>query len=259
MDYTPMASQLFKLWWLAPLSLLIGLLKTPWFKGVLGEAKIKFAARLLLPADVYHRIHNITLPTPDGTTQIDHVFVSPFGVFVVETKNMSGWIFGGERQAQWTQKIFKRTFRFQNPLRQNYKHIKALEAALDLPPDVIHSVVVFAGDSDFKTPMPPNVTQGVGYIRYIKSFQDPVLSDAQVQTAASQLHAGRLAPTRDTHYKHVQQLRTRSDPTAARTCPKCGSVMVLRTARRGADAGKQFWGCSAYPTCKVTQQLFTRT
>lgn len=255
MDYTPIVSQVFQLWWLIPLILLIGLLKAPWLKGALGEAKVKFSAKLRLPADVYHPLHNITLPTPDGTTQIDHVFVSPFGVFVVETKNMTGWIFGGERQAQWTQKIYKQTFRFQNPLHQNYKHVKALEAALDLPPDVIHSVVVFAGDSTFKTPMPPMVTQGVGYIRYIKSFQDPVLSDAQVQTAVAQLQAGRLAPTREIHRQHVQQLRTRSDPTAARKCPKCGSAMVLRTARRGANAGKQFWGCSAYPSCKVVQQV----
>ena len=34
---------------------------------------------------------------PDGTTQIDHIFVSHYGVFVVETKNTSGWIFGNER------------------------------------------------------------------------------------------------------------------------------------------------------------------
>lgn len=69
----------------------------------------------------------MTLDTPDGTTQIDHVFLSPFGVFVLETKNMRGWIFGSENQAQWTQQIFKQRFKFQNPTRQNYKHLKALE------------------------------------------------------------------------------------------------------------------------------------
>ncbi|MDZ7854092.1 MAG: nuclease-related domain-containing protein [Halomonas sp.] len=80
-----------------------------------------------MPAETYKPIHNVTLPTPDGSTQIDHIFVSRFGIFVVETKNMKGWIFGDKDQAQWTQKIYRKSFRFQNPLRQNYKHVKSLE------------------------------------------------------------------------------------------------------------------------------------
>jgi len=42
-----------------------------------------------------------------------------------------------------------------------------------------------------------------------------------------------------------------SKETAARTCPKCGSEMVLRTARKGAHAGDQFWGCSGFPECRA--------
>lgn len=36
-------------------------------------------------------------------------------------------------------------------------------------------------------------------------------------------------------------------------CPLCGSEMVLRTARRGKNAGDKFWGCSAYPRCRATK------
>jgi len=36
-------------------------------------------------------------------------------------------------------------------------------------------------------------------------------------------------------------------------CPRCGSAMVLRTARRGANSGNQFWGCTKFPTCKGTR------
>ncbi len=255
MDYSPIINAMFKLWWAIPIFLVLGIFKTPWFKGLVGEALVKFAARLRLPSDTYHAIHNVTLPTPDGTTQIDHIFVSRFGVFVVETKNMKGWIFGGENQAQWTQKIFKRTFKFQNPLRQNYKHQKALEAVLDVPSEVIHSVVVFAGDSTFKSPMPANVTRGGGYITYIKSFHETVLTEPEVQDVVGQIQAGRLEATRKTHRQHVQQLKSRSDTTAERKCPKCGSPMVLRTAKRGASAGKQFWGCSAFPKCRVMQNV----
>ncbi|MDN3555529.1 nuclease-related domain-containing protein [Halomonas maura] len=243
------------LWWLIPVLILIGFLKSPWFKGIVGETLVKIVAKFRLPAETYYQVHNVTLPTPDGTTQIDHIFVSRFGIFVVETKNMKGWIFGSEKQAQWTQKVYRKSFRFQNPLRQNYKHAKALEAALDVPSDAIHSVVVFTGNSTFKSKMPANVTIGGGYVNYIKSFREAVLSEAQVQDALEQIQTGRLAPSRETHRQHVAQLKARSGPSAERKCPKCGSSMVLRTAKRGESAGKQFWGCSAYPQCRVMQNV----
>jgi hypothetical protein len=100
MDYSAVPNEVLKLWWVVPILLLIALFKTPWFRGLRGEAFMKVAARLMLPAESYHALHNVTLPTPDGTTQIDHIVVSRFGIFVVETKNMNGWTFGGDSQAQ---------------------------------------------------------------------------------------------------------------------------------------------------------------
>ena len=231
------------------------LFKAPATKGYIGEASVKFTAKLRLPEDIYHPLHDITLPTPDGTTQIDHIFVSVFGIFVVETKNMKGWIFGSEKQDQWTQTLYKKSFKFQNPLRQNYKHVKALEAVLDVPPNTIHSVIAFVGDSTFKSMLPSNVTQGGGYATYIRSFLNPVLSEAQVQAALSQIEAARYDSTFETHLQHIQNLESRSDPYAERQCPRCGRNMILRTAKKGKNVGKQFWGCSGYPTCKVVQNI----
>lgn len=255
MDYSPIVNAVVgMLWWFIPMIFVIGFFQSRWFKGVLGEFLVKCAARLRLPASTYHRIHNVTLPTSDGTTQIDHIFVSRFGIFVVETKNMKGWIFGQEHQTQWTQKIFNKSFKFQNPLHQNYKHIKTLEAVLDVPPGAIHSVVAFVGDSTFKSPLPANVTRGGGYITYIKSFREAIVSEADVQTAVARIQSGRLVPSRKTDRQHVQHLKGRD---AERTCPKCGSSMILRTAKRGAHAGNSFWGCSGYPECRVMQRATT--
>ena len=254
MDFLPaIVSALGAVWWLTPVALVLALVKTPWFKGMVGEFLVKLIARWRLPADVYHPLHNVTLPTPDGTTQIDHVFVSRFGVFVIETKHMKGWIFGGEKQPNWTQKIYRKTVVFQNPLRQNHKHINTLEMLLDVPADAVQSIVVFTGDNTFKTPMPPNVTAGGGYVRYIRSFTTPVPSDEKVQKTIGAIESGRLAPTRATDRQHVAQLKARTDPNAVRQCPKCGSEMVLRTVKRGTNVGKRFWGCSTFPACRVRQ------
>ena len=221
MDYSWVTFDFVKAtWWVVPVVILMSLIKTPWFKGLWGEILVKIIARWRLPAEIYRPVHNVTLPTPDGSTQIDHVFVSPFGVFVVETKNMRGWIFGSERQSHWTQKIYRKSFRFQNPLRQNYKHAKALQRVLDLPDEHIHSVVVFVGEAILKTKMPPNVTKGVGYISYIKSFTQPVLSEEGVNECVRKIQSARFSPSRETNRQHIYRLKCRSEYTADRKCQK---------------------------------------
>ncbi|SDH84654.1 Nuclease-related domain-containing protein [Pseudomonas flavescens] len=163
MDFTPVIAQVLgMLIWFIPAVFLIALIKSPRAKGHIGELIVRFFAHRQLDEHTYRRLHNVTLNTPDGTTQIDHVFLSIYGIFALETKNMSGLIFGSEKQAQCTQKLYKRTFKFQSPLRQNYKHLKALEATLGVPPEHLHSVITFVGGSSFKTEMPVNVTQGIG-------------------------------------------------------------------------------------------------
>jgi hypothetical protein len=218
-------------------------------KGHLGEALVRLAIRWRLDRGTYRDLHDLTLATPDGTTQIDHVLVSPFGLFVIETKNLRGWIFGGERQAQWTQTIYRHTSTFQNPLHQNFKHVQALE----VPVAVIQSIVVFVGGSTFKTPMPANVTTAGGMIRVIRSFRARVLSEGEIQDIIHRLETQRLAPTRATRRAHVAHLKTRADATAERICPRCGSPLVVRTVKTGPRRGERFWGCSTFPRCRFTQ------
>ena len=225
-------------------------------KGFVGEAVASGWGMLALPSSTYTRLSDITLPTPDGATQIDLVIVSRFGVFVVEVKNMSGWIFGSEEQRQWTQ-VFRNgeKFRFQNPLRQNHRHTRAVQETLRaerIPANTVYSVIAFIGNATLKTHLPENVTVGLGFSGYVKSFRTPVLTDSRVRTACEALTSARLEPTIRTRREHIRNLRARGDPTAERKCPRCGKGMVLRTNRHGHSAGNRFWGCSAYPVCKAT-------
>ena len=160
--------------------ILVRIVKSSWFKGIWGEFIVNVSAKLFLDKDKYHLIKNVIIPAQDGTTQIDHIIISIYGIFVIETKNMKGWIFGSERQRDWTQKIYRYQTKFQNPLRQNYKHVKALESFLGVEECKLHSLVVFVGDSTFKTQMPDNVTYRGGYIRYIKSKSQVLISEAEV-------------------------------------------------------------------------------
>ena len=225
------------------------------FKGWVGEVQGTLAKKLFLDPKVYVDLNNVTIPTPNGTTQIDHVIVSRYGIFVVETKNMNGWIFGDEKSHQWTQSIFGKKYKFQNPLHQNYRHTKALSEFLGVDHSKFISVVMFWGECEFKTPLPPSVMSR-GYISYIKSHTAVLFSDQDVQEIAIALKDGMLPKSWATRRQHVAALKERFSSTT--TCPKCGSALVLRTAKSGANAGSQFFGCTKYPACRYVGKLESR-
>jgi hypothetical protein len=189
------------------LAVVVLILKSPWFKGWIGELQVNLITKFSLNKDVYHLIKNVTIPVDGGTTQIDHVIVSRFGVFVAETKNLRGWIFGKEADAYWTQKLYRRSEKFQNPLRQNYKHTKALSEILGIQDDKMRSVVVFTGNVTFKTEIPENVTGPRGYIRYIRSQTRPVLTEDEVRQAIHLIAEKRLVPGLKTHFEHVKHIK----------------------------------------------------
>jgi restriction system protein len=253
--FTPL---LVNYWWLFLLLAILSFLKTPFMKGVVGELQVNVLAKLFLDKQVYTLFKNVTLPTEEGTTQIDHVIVSRFGVFVIETKNLKGWIFGSPQQEFWTQKIYRHTSKFQNPLRQNYKHTKTLEFAVGIGADKLFPLVVFIGDSAFKTPMPEHVVYAGGYIRFIKGKQQPILSDNEVQAVCHKIETGRLKPSLKTHLDHVTHVKSiveQKPQQVENACPRCGKPMVLRTARNGNYPGTPFWGCSGYPQCRTIRPV----
>ncbi len=239
-------------------SLCVSIFRIVWLpklKGKLGEANINFWIKRLLD-EGYQLIPNVTLPTADDrTTQIDHIIVSRYGIFVIETKTYKGWIFGGERDAEWTQVIYKNKERFQNPLRQNYKHVKTLSELTGIPIEYFKSVVVFAGECKFKSAMPANVVHLCDFIKHIKSHQNIIIKDEQISEITDTIQQWARTVTEDKKAAHVKNLRKNREPVAADTdekpsCPRCGQQMVLR---KNQKQGSQFWGCPGYPKCRGTR------
>lgn len=125
-------------------------------KGRIGEDRVDaMLKRCFSRHDAFLR--NLYLPWEDGTTtEIDEVVISESGIFVIEVKNYSGWIFGNQRDRYWTQVLpygySGRSIRnrFPNPILQNGYHIRSIRRVLcgiDLP---VHSIVVFSDDCVFR-------------------------------------------------------------------------------------------------------------
>lgn len=203
-------SWLTPLLFLIPISLIIGVFLAfkPILKGKFGEFAVKTHVKLYLKG-YYVLLNDCTLPNGQGgTTQIDHILLSPFGIFIIETKNYKGWIFGTERQKTWTQKIYKNSYKFQNPLHQNYKHQKVLEQILAdiVEPEYLHSLVVFMPDCEFKTEMPKNVFKGAKWTYYVETFKEPVISEIKLKRIQRRIEKEVLEKGWKTNREHMAYL-----------------------------------------------------
>lgn len=173
-----------------------------------GEALVRQAILASFPRPAWFLLNNVTLRTTDGTTQVDHILVSRYGIFVIETKHYKGWIYGDQKSKQWTQVLYKRKYRFQNPIHQNYKHLKTVQALLDfLPANHIAGVVVFSGEAEFRTHLPEGVFNVEGLIAHLHKFDVEVLTENRLQFCVGRLECQRLALTQETDVEHRMNLQ----------------------------------------------------
>ena len=206
-------------------------------KGWLGEKMTTVGLWAFFSDKVYHRVDNVIVPTANGTTQIDHLLVSVYGIFVIETKNIKGWIYGSPEQDKWTQVLFGDEAKFGNPLKQNYRHTRCLSEYLGLDHGVFRSVVFFMGECEFKTPMPDNVMDR-GLARYIESWVEQLLTEDQVEEIVQRLRTLKESSGLSKS-DHLKSLEERHSSTTQ--CPRCGAGLVERTAKQGPTLGRPFW------------------
>jgi hypothetical protein len=201
----------------------------------------------------FYDFRNVIVADERGTTEVDVIVVGNAGIFVVEIKDYNAWIFGNEQDDKWTAcYVDKSKYQFQNPLRQNFRHVKALQARLGLPSEMFQSIVAFTGDCEFKTPMPPNVIAG-HYRSLIENVEDIRLPDSEVRRVCQVLEVLEAASTSDAIESHVANLKARY--SSKTNCPKCGAALVERRSRTATSGDATFLGCQGYPRCRYTRQV----
>lgn len=240
------------IWWVWILLVLVFIYRLfkPKIKGIIGEKSIS-AILSTLPLDKYIILNNILLKTETATTQIDHIVVSVYGVFVIETKNYTGWILGKEKDEYWTQSIYGKKNRFKNPIRQNYGHIKTLEGLLteysDLP---IKSIIAFSPECELKVHS-ENIPvlyflQVAKFIRKISINE--VITFEKANEIAQKIKTAHISD-KGAMKQHVESIHETMNETKAKIeqgiCPKCGGTLVERSGKYG-----KFIGCSNYPKCR---------
>jgi hypothetical protein len=154
-------------------------------------------------------LNNVTLPTEGGTTQVDHILVTDTGIFVIETKHYQGWIFGSPNQAEWTQVIYKRKSRFQNPIRQNFGHLKTIQSLFNLPDEHFIPVVVFTGDAEFKTELGPAVMKIGALIPFLNQPRPVLFDERKMAYVIGRIEMKRSRRSLETDEYHINYVRSR--------------------------------------------------
>ena len=265
---------------------LLWLFKNKVVKGMAGEMFVGFCLKKLLDKDQYQVISDILIPDRNGgTTQIDHIVFSKFGIFVVETKNWGGKIYGEANSEYWKQYFFgNKPNKFSNPIKQNIKHIKCLAEVTGAPEKCFINTIIFCGSTlKNRDRIPASVVPGVtSLINYIKSYCEELMTAEELAAAvdaiekhrlknslhnrrahteyvknniiANKKSAGKRAPERVPAAVNIQETAVAVEvaeeperPDPPRLCPICGSLMVERVSGKGKNQGKLFWGCSKYP------------
>ena len=219
-------------------------------RGFMGEFWVKQELKKL-PKDKYIILNDIMIKSNKGTHQIDHIIISKYGIFVVEMKNYYGLITGEEHQNKWTQHLGKNKYYFNNPIHQNYGHIKALEALLHLREDNFISSIGISNQAKLKVKA-KNVTQLDFISDLIKSYNNEIIIE-DLSKIKNKIEQNNITDKeiRKSHIKNIKNtVKENNDKEKNMICPKCGAKLVERNGKYG-----NFIGCSNFPNCKYTKNI----
>jgi hypothetical protein len=180
--------------WIVPLVLIIAFLLSPRFRGDIAESRTRRILAAGLEKSRYTVLNDVELPTGGGTVHVDHIVVSRFGVFVIESQYASGMVSGGEFQDRWKQEHWGRSRRIENPMHQNAVQAETLGRLLGMPRTKIHRVVVLTGHKGIRTQAPEHLVPADQLIRYIRKKGTHVLEPEQADRALKGIEDARVNP-----------------------------------------------------------------
>ncbi len=219
--------------------------------GRRGERKVNFNLHFL--SNEYHLFNDVYICFNDKSVQIDHIVVSKYGIFVIETKNIKGWIFGSDTSEYWTKNMYGKKYKFYNPIKQNYSHVKALQILLKISRDKFMPIVAFLPQATLKCTTDEVVINSNRLLRTIRKYKNVILADSEVDRIVIELST---LPCVDKKMrtKHVsdinKEIEVKKQKIKSGICPKCNGVLIERSGPYG-----RFLGCSNYPKCKFVQKM----
>ncbi len=219
-------------------------------KGRIGESEVKQILGNTIDGKQYV-IHNVLFSTKKGRScQIDHIYINPYGIWVIETKNYAGRIYGTLNQQEWMQVLAygNSKNKFYNPFKQNASHIYHLSEHLHAK-NIFHNVVCFSDEADISN-IHADYLFTISTLANIKYLVTPIsLTREEMKSYYETLLTLQQNET-VTESQHIQNIKEMQQELQNGICPRCGGRLIIRDGKHG-----QFYGCSHYPQCKFTKKL----
>lgn len=228
--------------------IILGILSALFYKKIVGKAGEYHVKKELkkLPKEKYLILNDIMVQGSNNTHQIDHVVVSEYGIFVIETKQWNGYITGNEYDKKWKQ---NNKYYINNPIHQNYGHIKALENLLHLDNNKFIPIICIPSTAKLKVKSNSYVLRLYELNKTILSYKGKILDNYNEVYKIIKNSNILEKKKRNEHIKYAKEIKNSKEINNKNTCPKCGGTLVKRNGKYG-----EFIGCSNYPKCNFTRK-----
>lgn len=231
--------------------------------GELGEYKIDIQLDQL-PKN-YRCLSDVLLPnkkSKSGYSQVDHIVLTPYAIFVIETKNYAGTIYGDRNRAKWS---VNGKFPMLNPFNQNYGHILAVKSFLDGVEDAnVVSMISFTRRAKYKvngelrkiqsndlivydTELSDFITRKINTVKLVNQL--PIFSDEEIIHMHNALKKANITDPsiRELHIEKINEkfkdTKTNvSVTTEVSKCDKCGKVVSEKIKAFCLSNKKRFEG-----------------
>ena len=228
--------------------LVLGLISAIFYKQIIGWFGEHWTKKALskLPTTKYKIINNLFLSVNGLTHQIDHVVVSPYGIFSIETKQYNGYITGSKYDKSWVRHVGKNKYYYTNPIRQNYGHCKAIAELLNIDESKIYNIVCIPSKAKLKIEHDGELVRYDTIVDKILSYNEEKINNV------NELYITLIKSNvkdRKIKKEHIENIKTNIEKKDISKCPKCGGTLVERESKYG-----KFIGCANYPRCKYTQK-----
>lgn len=215
--------------------------------GMSGEFWVRMKLKKL-PND-YLTINNLMIRVDNKTCQIDHLVVSKYGIFVIETKKYGGYIRGNDYDKNWEYWIKNKVYYIHNPVHQNYGHVQALKQLLKAEEKFFIPIVCMCRKTGIYVKSEQVVLIDDLIPTILKYKDEKIIYYKEIYNYFKMMNVKDVSSRRK-HITNTKKIVNEKKIDNINKCPKCGGYIVERTSKYG-----KFIGCSNYPKCKYTKKI----
>lgn len=228
------------LFWIIVITIVVFIIS---YRELKINTKVMLAKKSLkkLPKNRYLVLNDIVLKNTKKAYKIDNIIISSYGIFIIKYLDVTGKIYGDDREDSWIELTDKKKKYFSNPVKENHSSIRLLASILELDSSYFIPIICVPSEATICTETKDKITQVELLDDTIKTYRKEVIKYGLIEIKKK---------LKNSNIKTENSIFEMTEEKDNNTCPKCGGKLVVRKGKYG-----EFVGCSNYPNCKFTKEI----